>query len=157
MLTELCEYLKNWFDEGQAKYIGNIEITGGVITARDDLYYQEVQVEPAAGQYFRVIGSIFSDGIHVYPNYEIPDETFEGAIWLLRIPPEIIALSDEIDAWKAKYMTLNSQYMSPYNSESFAGYSYSKNGSGASAAASGSGLSGWQSVFADRLTPWRKL
>ncbi len=153
MLTELCEYLRNWFDEGQAKYIGEIEITGGVITARDDLYMQETQVEPAAGQYFRVIGSIFSDGIHVYPNYELPDESFEGAVWLLRIPPEIIALSDDIDAWKAKYMATGSPNMSPYNSESFAGYSYNKGGSGSSA----SGSVSWQSVFASRLAPWRKI
>lgn len=154
MLTELCEYLRNWFDEGQEKYIGEIEITGGVITARDDLYMQETQVEPAAGQYFRIIGSIFSDGIHVYPDSDITDETFEGAVWLLRIPPEVITISNEIDAWKTKYMATGSPNMSPFNSESFAGYSYSKSGSRSSET---TGAVSWQSIFESRLAPWRKI
>ena len=159
MLTELCEYLRNWFVEDQDKHIGTITITGGEITARDDLYMMigDKQIEPANGQYIRVIGSIFNDGVHQYPDYEMQDETFKGAVWLLRIPPAILDLADDIAAWKAKYMTLNSQYMSPYNSESFAGYSYSKSGAGANAAANGSGLDGWQAVFADRLGPWRKI
>ncbi len=159
MLTELCEYLRNWFVEDQDKHIGTITITGGEITARDDLYMMigDKQIEPANGQYIRVIGSIFNDGVHQYPDYEMQDETFKGAVWLLRIPPAILDLADDISAWKAKYMTLDSQYMSPYNSESFAGYSYSKSGAGANAAANGSGLDGWQAVFADRLGPWRKI
>lgn len=157
MLTELCEYLRNWFCEDQDKHIGTIAITGGAITARDDLYLLgDKQVEPVPGQYFRVIGSIFSDGVHQYPDENMPDETFEGAVWLMRVPPAVVALSEEITEWKAKYMTLGSQYMSPYNSESFGGYSYSKSGSGAGASANG-GLSGWQSVFADRLNLWRKI
>lgn len=158
MLTELCEYLRNWFVEDQDKHIGTITITGGEITARDDLYlHVDKRITPVNGQYFRVIGSIFADGVHQYPDYDIPDETFKGAVWLMRVPPAVITLASDIDKWKAQYMTLDSQYMSPYNSESFAGYSYSKSGAGANAAANGSGLSGWQAVFADRLDPWRKI
>ena len=158
MLTELCEYLRNWFVEDQDKHIGTITITGGDITARDDLYMQaDRQITPVNGQYFRVIGSIFNDGVHQYPDYDMPDEQFKGAIWLMRVPPAVITLASDIEKWKEQYMTLDSQYMSPYNSESFAGYSYSKSGAGANAAANGSGLSGWQAVFADRLDPWRKI
>lgn len=158
MLTELCEYLKNWFVEDQDKHIGTITITGGEITARDDLYLLgDKTIEPLPGQYFRLIGSVFGDGVHQYPDYDMQDETFDGAVWLMRIPPAVLTLAEDIAAWKAKYMTLNSQYMSPYNSESFAGYSYSKSGAGANAAASGNGLTGWQAVFADRLDPWRKI
>ena len=158
MLTELCEYLRNWFCEDQDKHIGTITITGGEITARDDLYLLgDKRIEPVSGQYIRVIGSIFNDGVHQYPDYDMQDETFKGAVWLMRIPPAVIALAEDIAAWKGKYMTLGSQYMSPYNSESFAGYSYSKSGSGARASANGSGLSGWQAVFADRLNLWRKI
>lgn len=158
MLTELCEYLRNWFVEDQDKHIGTITITGGEITARDDLYMQaDRQITPVNGQYFRVIGSLFNDGVHQYQDYDMPDEQFKGAIWLMRVPPAVITLASDIENWKAQYMTLDSQYMSPYNSESFAGYSYSKSGAGANAAANGSGLSGWQAVFADRLDPWRKI
>lgn len=158
MLTELCEYLRNWFVEDRDMHIGKITITGGEITARDDLYLLgDKQLEPLNGQYIRVIGSVFNDGVHRYPDFEMQDETFDGAVWLMRIPPAVLDLADDIAAWKAKYMTLDSKYMSPYNSESFAGYSYSKSGSGASAAANGSGLDGWHAVFADRLSPWRKI
>ena len=158
MLTELCEYLKNWFCDDQDKHIGTITITGGEITARDDLYLLgDKQIEPVNGQYIRVIGSIFNDGVHCYPDFDMQDETFKGAVWLMRVPPAVLTLAEDIAAWKDKYMTLDSQYMSPYNSESFAGYSYSKSGAGANAAANGSGLDGWQAVFADRLSPWRKI
>lgn len=158
MLTELCEYLRNWFCEDQDKHIGTITITGGEITARDDLYLLgDKRIEPVNGQYIRVIGSIFNDGVHLYPDYDMVDETFKGAVWLMRVPPAVLALAEDIAAWKDKYTTLDSLYMSPYNSESFAGYSYSKSGAGANAAANGSGLDGWQAVFADRLSPWRKI
>lgn len=158
MLTELCEYLRNWFVEDQDKHIGTITITGGEITARDDLYMQaDRQITPVNGQYIRVIGSVFNDGVHLYPDADMTDETFDGAVWLMRVPPAVIALAADIETWKEQYMTLDSQYMSPYNSESFAGYSYSKSGAGANAAANSSGLSGWQAVFADRLDPWRKI
>lgn len=158
MLTELCEYLKNWFVEDQDKHIGTITITGGEITARDDLYMiADKQIEPVNGQYIRVIGSIFNDGVHQYPDYDMQDETFKGAVWLMRVPPAVIALAADIEAWKAKYMGIDSPLMGPFTSESFGGYSYSKSGIGASAFTNASGISGWQAAFADRLEPWRKI
>ena len=148
MLTELCKEINNWFNYNQPKYFGTFVVADGEIT--HDLDLQE-------GQYFRIIGSVFNDGVHKYNDQlELQDETFEGAIWLMAIPPDVIALSKEIDDWKAKYQTIDSPSMSPYNSESFGGYSYSKGGGGSS---SGSvDLSGtWQGVFADKLNHWRKI
>ena len=158
MLTELCEYLKNWFVEEQDKHIGTITITGGEITARDDLYLLgDKQIKPVSGQYIRVIGSIFNDGVHQYPDYSMTNETFKGAVWLMRVPPAVIALAADIEAWNAKYMGIDSPLMGPFTSESFGGYSYSKSGVGASAFTDASGKSGWQAAFADRLGPWRKI
>ena len=157
MLTELCEYLRNWFVEDQDKHIGTITITGGAITARDDLIFSDTVIEPVAGQYFRIVGSIFNDGVHQYPDEDMADETFEGAVWLMRIPPAVIALAADIEAWKAKYMSIDSPLMGPFTSESFGGYSYSKSGVGASAFTNASGISGWQAAFADRLGLWRKI
>lgn len=159
MLTELCEYLRNWFCRDQDKHIGTITITGGAITARDDLIWSgaEEAIVPATGQYFRIVGSIFNDGVHQYPDFEMPDETFEGAVWLMRVPPVVVTLASDIKDWMTKYGGVNSAAMSPYNSESFAGYSYSKSGAGSAAASNGSGLTGWQAAFADRLNPWRKI
>lgn len=101
----------------------------------------------ADGQYFFVRDSIFNDGLHRYPAFDLVDEEFYGVIWCLAIPQAIINLADEIEAWQTK----NAEILnSPYTSESFGGYSYTKASGDNGAAVS------WQSVFADRLTPYRK-
>lgn len=142
MLYELCMELNNFFE--YAKYIGDITIEDG-----------NVQTEMLEnGQYFRIIGSKFNDGIYQYPTAQLKDEVYHGGLWAMAIPPRVIALSKEIDDWKAKYEALDSTAMSPYQSESFGGYSYTKaTGNGSS----GNASAGWQDVFASRLRPWRKL
>lgn len=147
MLSELCKEINNWFNYNQPKYFGDFVISNGELTG--DYGLQD-------GQYFRIAGSIFNDGVHKYPATDLSDETFNGALWAMAIPSEVIALADEIEAWKAKYQSLDSPAMSPYNSESFGGYSYSKSGG---ASASGTvDLSGtWQGAFADRLNQWRRI
>lgn len=142
-LTELCQELRNWFD--RERHYGTFTITGGNITAE---FLQ-------TGQYFRVIGSVFSDGVYQYPAADLPDETFEGSVWALAIPKPVIDLATEIAAWRAKYEATDSAAMSPFSSESFGGYSYSKSGSGN--AQGESSAPSWRSVFASRLNMWRKL
>ena len=149
MLSEVCREIRNWFEK--AKFIGDFVIANGTITSRNDgtMGLQD-------GQYFRIIGSVFNDGIYQYPATDLHDESFEGAVWALAIPNEIVDLSNDIDAWVAKYATVDSVNMSPYNSESFGGYSYSKSGGGSSSdSAHPSGT--WKTVFADRLNRWRKI
>lgn len=146
MLTELCKEINNWFD--QRRYFGCFVFNNGEITG--DYSLQD-------GQYFRIVGSVFNDGVYKYgEELELVDEEFNGAIWAMAVPKEVIALADEIKAWKDKYQSIDSPAMSPYNSESFGGYSYSKSGG-----ASSSGnvdLSGtWQGAFADRLNHYRKI
>ena len=143
MLTELCQELRNWFD--RERHSGTFVIEGGNITA-DFLQ---------TGQYFRICGSIFSDGVHQFPAADLPSETFDGSVWALAIPAPVLALSEEIDAWRAKYEASDSAAMSPFQSESFGGYTYSK-GSG-SAAGSPVGAVSWQTAFASRLNRWRKI
>lgn len=72
------------------------------------------------------------------------DETFDGAVWAMAIPPALEAIAVEIEEWKAKNADV---LASPYQSESFGGYSYTK----------GSDSASWQGVFAKRLNRWRKL
>ena len=149
MLTELCQELRNWFDKD--RLIGTFTITDNDITYADG---SAIGLLP--GQYFRIVGSIFSDGVYQYPTQDIPSETFDGAVWALAIPKEVISLSEEIDEWRAVYEATDSQAMSPYTSESFGGYSYSKGGGGNSSG--NNGTSGtWQSVFKNRLNMWRKI
>lgn len=143
MLTELCQELRNWFD--RERHSGTFTITGGNITA-DFL---------AEGQYYRIIGSVFNDGVHQYPVDILRDETFDGSVWALAIPEPVIKLADEIDAWREKYEFADSAALSPFTSESFGGYSYTKSGGSGSTADTG-GVS-WQNVFKTRLNRWRKI
>ena len=152
MLSELCRELKNWFDRGQPKFIGDIEIVDGHIT--DTGFLTDIQ----NGQYFRIIGSVFNDGVYCFKNtLTLHDEKFHGALWLMAIPKEVIDLSADIDAWVEKYGGVDSAAMSPFNSESFGGYSYSKGSTSSSASGAVHNPSSWQSVFASRLNRWRKI
>ena len=150
MLTILCEYLRNWFDEECDKVIGTISIADGEITVRN------TPITFKNGQYFRIIGSVFSDGVHQFPDYDMTNEEFDGAIWEMKIPKEVVALADDIAEWQKKYGAVTSPAMSPFNSESFAGYSYSK-GTGSSGPDGNESSNSWQSVFKSRLNMWRKL
>ena len=145
MLTNLCQELKNWFDRYQPMVIGKFKIEEGKITSES--FLQVVQ----ENQYFRIRGSVFNNGVHQYtPDLALTDEEFDGVISLMAIPKEVIDLAAEIDAWNQKY---GEAVLSPFTSESFGGYSYSK---GANASGSGQGVS-WQSAFASKLNRWRKI
>lgn len=140
MLTEILQYLRNWFEK--TKYYGVFEIEDGSIVGMDDKLVN--------GQYIRIIGSAMNDGVWKYPSDELQDEVFDGAVWGLALPPAVAALSVEIADWQ----TINAEAVSsPYQSESFGGYSYSKASGGADA----DGGASWQTVFKSRLSPWRKI
>lgn len=146
MLSKLCKELNNWFDRGQPRIRGTIEIRDGKII--NDSFISLIQNK----QYFRIVGSVFNDGVYQnIDSLELTDEIFTGAVWLMAIPKDVIDLATEIDAWITEYGdTVNS----PFQSESFGGYSYSKaNGS----SSSGSVNPTWQSVFANQLNRWRKI
>lgn len=147
MLTELCQELRNWFDK--ERYFGTFTIDGGQLT--DSSFLQD-------GQYYRIIGSVFNDGVHVWPEDDLVDESFEGAIWAMAVPPTVIALSEEIDEWRDKYDGVDSVNMGPYSSESFGGYSYSRSsGSSSGYGNKGNGAPTWQSMFVNELNRWRKI
>lgn len=144
-LTELCAHLRNWFVRSDAdRCAGTFEVIGGSIVLPADF-------EPrlAEGQYFRIIGSVFNDGVWHNPTSDLVDEVFDGAVWAMAVPPDVVSLADEITAWETKYRDAAE---SPYQSESFGGYTYTK----AAADTAGGGLS-WTTVFRSRLNRWRKL
>ena len=139
MLTELCAELRNYFEVPNGRHFRKFTISGGSIAPLD--FLQE-------GQYFRIVGSVFNDGVYQYPATSLTDEVFEGAVWAMALPPSIIALAAEIE----EYNNSDAGKPSPYASESFAGYSYQKFTDG-----NGGDGSRWQKVFASRLSKWRKL
>lgn len=140
MLERLLACMHNWFLLPDGVHVGTYSIEQGSITLpflRD-------------GQYFRVIGSVFNDGLHKYPCSDLSDETFEGAIWALAIPKAVVALSEDIAKWQEKN---GEAAASPYQSESFGGYTYTmRSGNNGTSA-----FNGWQSAFRDRMKEWRKI
>lgn len=141
-LTELCGYLNNYFPV--ESHDVTLTIAGGTFTAD---YLQE-------GQYFRIIGSVFNDGVYKYPAQQLHDETFTGVIVAMAVPPTVIALASDIKAWRTQYESTTSPAMSPYASESFGNYSYSKSTGGTGTSAN---PNSWETVFASRLNKWRRL
>ena len=139
MLEQVLMHLKNWFLVPGGIHEGTYTIEDGGIT----LPFL------ANGQYFRICGSVFNDGLHQYPASDLKAETFDGTVWALAVPQAVIELASEIEAWQTK----NGEAASGiYQSESFGGYSYSK----ATDSASGGAVT-WQSAFRSRLSAWRKL
>ena len=138
MLTELLAEIRNYFEVPNGRHFGTFTISGGSIAPLD--FLQE-------GQYFRIAGSVFNDGVYQYPATSLKDEVFEGAVWAMALPPSIIALSAEIE----EYNKSDAGKPSSYTSESFGGYSYTK-----ATDANGAPI-GWQNAFASRLNKWRKL
>lgn len=146
MLTELCAELRNYFLRDAAKDIhyNTYTIADGSMESLPFLQN---------GQYFRIVGSVFNDGVYQYPVAGLADETFKGSIWAMAVPPAVIALAAEIDAWNAK----NADALaSPFTSESFGGYSYSKS-TGSTGGNGSGGAYSWQNQFASRLAKWRRL
>lgn len=149
MLTELCQELRNWFV--RSKYFGTFSIIDGQLNVSDLVADGSLQ----DGQFFRIVGSVFNDGVHQYKvedGEQLTDEVFTGAIWSMAVPPAIIDLSERIEEWETKY---GETVSSPYSSESFGGYSYTKAGSGQGNTSNGSPT--WQSTFASELNRWRKI
>lgn len=144
MLTEICAEIKNYFCKPEDIITGNFSIVDGSIVPSIDF---------AEGQYFRIVGSVFNDGVHKDGDALIDEAEFHGAVWKMRVPQEIINLAEEIDDWQTKNADT---ITSPYMSESFGGYTYTK--------AIGYGTtdkvgSDWrsQASFASRLNPYRRI
>ena len=138
MLEQVLRHLNNWF---------LVDIHEGTFTVENGSITLPFLLTK---QYFRICGSVFNDGLHQYPAVDLTDETFTGTVWALAVPKAVIDLSVEIEAWQGKN---GEAVASPYQSESFGGYSYTKRSSGND----GSALNGWQGTFKSRLNDWRKL
>lgn len=147
-LTELCQELHNWFD--RARYIGQI-----TLDANGGIFCDGKSVTVLEGQYFRITDSVFADGVHLYPDVGTTPESFNGAVWVMAVPPAVKVLARDITAWREKYENVNAPSMSPYMSESFGGYSYQKGS--AFSSDNKSGGTSWKTTFASRMNPWRKI
>lgn len=143
MLEQVLTRIHNWFrvrDDVDGIHPGKYTIQDGGITLpflRD-------------GQYFRIMGSVFNDGLHRYgPDMKaLTDEMFDGAVWALAIPKAVVDLAAEMAEWEAQN---GAKSVGVYQSESFGGYTYSKYTNGR-----GGQITVWD-VFKSRLKPYQKL
>ena len=167
MLTEICGYLKNWFNRrpdgsDYPKFHGDFVVKDGVIKwdSGENLPLQE-------GQYYRIIGGVFNNGGVFRFMLDSPlqetvagslpkDEEFNGEVWSMAVPPDVVAIAEEIAEWNEANGKADSAAMSPFNSESFGGYSYSKSGGSGSSSGGRTGVT-WADVFGARLTRYKKL
>ena len=153
MLQEVLEHIHNYFIHRPNP--GTYHIEGSVISPLPQLL---------DGQRIWITGSVLNDGVYTWHADEIRDdddktvvglqaETFAGTICALAVPPQLIALAEEISQWVED----NSDVLtSPLASESFNGYSYTLK-TGGSTGGDSAGQLGWQSIFGKRLDRWRKL
>lgn len=136
MLENVLTHIKNWFA---------VEIYGRTYTIKDSTMELPFLQN---GQYYRICGSVFNDGLHKYGEDNLQNETFTGTVWALAIPEAVVELAAEIEAWQTKN---GEAAQSPFSSESFGGYSYSK----ATDSSTGRSVT-WETAFRSRLNPWRK-
>ena len=137
MLENVLSHLKNWFLIPDGVHGGTYTIKDGTLELP---FVQD-------GQYFRICGSVFNDGLHKFGE-RLNDETFTGTVWALAIPQAVIDLAEKIEEWQKKNGDIA---MNPLASESFGGYSYSK----ATDTATGGAVT-WQAAFRVQLNQWRK-
>ena len=153
MLSQVCHFIHNHFE--RESYAGEYTISGGTITL-DFL---------VVGQRFRILGSAANDGIYTYHAVGVVwnddnakavtmvDETFNGTIVAMGVPREVIDLVGDINTW----VTANADAInSPFKSESFGGYTYTKAETAHNSGEIGKPFS-WQDMFARRLNAYRKI
>lgn len=147
-LTEVCANIKNYF------LIGDNARTQGTFTIASGTVPLSTLLE---GQYFRIVGSVLNDGVWQNKTEDLAKlraEEFTGEIWSMSVPRDFEDLCNDIAAWREKNESLDSANMSPFMSESWGGYSYSKGS--VNSGGSGSGAS-WQDQFRSRLNTYRRI
>ncbi len=152
MVGEICATIRNYFCK--EKYFGTFEVRDGhlyVLSSAGLTSGSDVDTQFLPGQYIRVVGSVLNDGVYLIGSANYTGaEIFNGSIWSMAVPKDFIALVTDIQNWcAANKNTLES----PYTSESFGGYSYTKK----AGSNSDGGAYTWQDQFASRLNRWRKI
>ena len=141
MLETVLTHLKNWFVVPCGVHEGKYTIENSTLELP---FLQD-------GQYYRICGSVFNDGLHKYGDIEdkLKNETFTGTVWALAIPKAVIDLAAKIEEWQTKN---GETVASPFTSESFGGYSYTK----ATDSVTGA-VATWETVFRSQLNPYRQI
>lgn len=153
MLEQICDFVHNYFILNE--YEDTYEIANGTVSL-------PFLIE---GQRFKVNGSALNDGVYTYhtngiiyddDDTEIVDlmpESFTGTIYAMGVPKTFWKIVQEIINWQIANKAV---LESPYESESFGGYSYTK-ASGATKAGQAKQALTWRDIFKNQLNAYRKL
>jgi len=154
MMTSLCREVRNYFVRSDSDRIsGRFSVSGGTVACLDQDGFS-----PADGQYFRIVGSLYNDG--VWQNGSeysdgMTDEVFDGQVWLMAPPKDFTDLADEIEQWIERF---GDAALSPYAAESFGGYSYTLRGtSRRNESARDNEDASWQTAFKRQLSAYRRI
>ena len=134
-VAAVMRQINNFFEVGCIE--GRIVISGNAI------------IPAPESPWCYVSGSWLHDGVYKLADGKIeqvvllPDEEFDGRIWLLKPPPEFLELCEEISAYDDK------NPVGALMQESYGGYSYMRQQI--------SGSSAWQTMFAKSLAPYRRM
>lgn len=147
-MGELCAECHNWHKP--QIITGDFRVVNGVLQPLPEI---------PDGAYIRVVGSVFNDGVWQYPHGCFTDEEFSGAVWLMHVQFDFCALLDDINAWEQDnaeiIATATAEIVeSPFASESFAGYTYTRK------TGVGDVPTTWRDPrlgFERRLKQWRKM
>lgn len=142
MLENVLKFLNNHFYMWQE--IGGFVINGDKIRVKAN-YLQ--------GQYIRITGSILNNGVYQVKSVEgdtievegLTNEIFEGCIFGLAIPKDLLTLVEHIEEYEKENKKSN------IISESFGGYSYTK------ATDTSGNIANWESVYFNDLCKYRKI
>lgn len=128
-MTELMRTVRNCFVTGAAD--GSWRVTGGVLEG-------DVPVEGWV--------AIEGRGAFDAAACNLPDGPWQGRVWLLDPPEDFLRLLDDVNEWLTRQ---GSDGAVTRRRESFGVY--------ATETAYSADPGGWQSVFADRLAPYRRM
>ena len=146
MLLAMMQETRNFFV--WSRHEGAFEIAGNALSP--------LPACVASGQYIAVTGSRANDGLYKLGEggalldetggaFSLFDENFDGVIYGLAVPHAFVTLAGDIGAWCVK------NPVSGVTSESFGNYSRTR------ATGLNGAVLGWIDVFAERLTPYRRM
>lgn len=140
------DYLHNYFYK--FKEWGEFTIEGNKIKREGGFKGTYIK-----GQYIKIVGSIVNEGVYkvldVTPSEltlegELSDENYKGYLCSLAVPKAFVELCKRVNDYNANNKPTD------MISESFGGYSYTRN-------KSSDGSTGWTVAFKGDLRPYRKM
>lgn len=146
-LEQVMTHIHNWFVKDRVR-VRHCQIRDGALPA---------SVSIPEGIWYRIEGSYLNDGLHLHPETDLADETFDGTISLLAPPRAFLSVVEDIAEYEGMRSEAREKALgTPYKSESFDGYAYTMRDD-LTADSGSQGVTGWQAEFRSRLNTWRKV